>query len=83
MSKKKPNVKIENGKVILSDEVLSYFKSWETEENFEYIKRYKEVLLDSSNLVDDEFDIHHIRYKKIYKTIQTCIKFDKFLYVFS
>ena len=60
MSKKKPNVKIENGKVILSDEVLSYFKSWETEENFEYIKRYKEVLLDSSNLVDDEFDIHHI-----------------------
>ena len=60
MSKKKPNVKIKNGKVILSDEVLSYFKSWETEENFEYIKRYKEVLLDSSNLVDDEFDIHHI-----------------------
>lgn len=60
MSKKKSNVKIKNGKVILSDEVLSYFKSWETEENFEYIKRYKEVLLDSSNLVDDEFDIHHI-----------------------
>lgn len=37
MSKKKPNAKIKNGKVILSDEVLSYFKSWETEENFEYI----------------------------------------------
>ena len=60
MSKKKPNVKIENGKVILSDEVLNYFKSWETEENSEYIKRYKEVLLDSSNLEDNEFDIHHI-----------------------
>lgn len=60
MSKKKSNVKIENGKVILSDEVLSYFESWKTEENSEYIKRYKEVLLDSSNLEDNEFDIHHI-----------------------
>ena len=60
MSKKKPNVKIENGKVILSNEVLNYFKSWETKENSEYIKRYKEVLLDSSNLEDNEFDIHHI-----------------------
>ena len=60
MSKKKPNIKIENGKVILSNEVLNYFKSWETKENSEYIKRYKEVLLDSSNLEDNEFDIHHI-----------------------
>lgn len=41
MSKKKPNVKIENSKVILSNEVLNYFKSWETKENSEYI--YKKI----------------------------------------
>ncbi len=54
------NVKIEDGKVIFSQEVLEYFENLRTEKNSEWIDKYFEVLSDSSNFKDLIYDIHHI-----------------------
>ena len=61
MPKRKSNVKIEDGKVIFSQEILDYFESIRTEENSEWIDKYFEVLSDTSNINSEKFNIHHIR----------------------
>ena len=61
MSTKKPNVKIENGKVIFSQEILDYFESLRNKETSEWIDKYFEVLSDSSNINSEKFNIHHIK----------------------
>lgn len=58
---RKANVKIENGKVVFSQEILDYFESIRTEENSEWINKYFEVLSDSSNIIATKYNIHHIR----------------------
>ena len=61
MAKSKVNAKIENGKVILSDEILSILESWKTsDEKVELVEKYKRILLDSSNLNAPKFRQHHI-----------------------
>ena len=60
MSRRKSNVKIENGKVVLSDEVLKIIESWRTEENSIWIDKYKLILLDTSNISAEKFRSHHI-----------------------
>ena len=61
MATKKPNTKIENGKVVFSKEILDYFESIRTEENSEWINKYFEILSDLSNFDAKKFNIHHIR----------------------
>lgn len=60
MTKREPNVKIENNKVILSSLILIALSDLETEENSEYLKKYKELLLDPSNLIAEKYEVHHI-----------------------
>ena len=55
------NVKIENGKVVFSQEVLEYYENLRTDENSEWIDKYFEVLSDSSNFNAEKFNKHHIR----------------------
>ena len=49
MSKRNSMTEIKNGKVVFSKEILNYFESIRTEENSEWINKYFDVLLDSSN----------------------------------
>ena len=61
MVKSKVNAKIENGKVVLSQEVLNTLESWKTsEETAKLVEQYKEILLDPSNLTAPKFRQHHI-----------------------
>ena len=60
MTTRKSNVKIENGKVVFSQEVLEYYESIRTKENSEWIDKYFEVLSDSSNIIATKFEVHHI-----------------------
>lgn len=60
MSTSKPNTKIINGKVALSNEVLNYINKWRTNENSKYIDEYMKVLLNPSNIIATKFEIHHI-----------------------
>ena len=61
MLERKSNVKIENGKVIFSKEILDYFENIKTKENSIWIDKYFEVLSDPSNFNSEKFNIHHIR----------------------
>ena len=61
MPRRKSNVKIENGKVVLSDEVLKIIESWRTEENSIWINQYFEYLSYESNLSAEKYNLHHIR----------------------
>ena len=61
MSKRNSTVKIENGKVIFSEEIINYFENLRTEENSEWINKYFNVLSDERNLNAEKFEIHHIR----------------------
>lgn len=61
MSKRNSTVKIVDGKVVFSEEVLSYFESIRTEENSIWIDKYFEVLNDEENLSVIKFNFHHIR----------------------
>ena len=61
MPRRKITIKIENGKVVFSDEVLNYFESIRTKENSIWIDKYFEVLKDESNLSTTKFNRHHIR----------------------
>ena len=60
MSKKNNTVKIENGKVILSDEILEIIESWRTEENSEWIDKYLKIILDPSSIGSKKSRSHHI-----------------------
>lgn len=61
MSKRNSTIKIKDGKVVFSEEVLSYFESIRNEENSEWIDKYFEVLSDGNNLSARKFNHHHIR----------------------
>lgn len=60
MSKRNSTVKIKDGKVVFSEEVLSYFKSIRTEENSIWIDKYFEYLSDEENLNATKYNHHHI-----------------------
>ena len=49
MPKRKSNIKIEDGKVIFSQEILDYFENLRTKENSIWIDKYFEVLSDPLN----------------------------------
>lgn len=59
MAIKNATVKIENGKVIFSQEILDYFENLRNKETSKWIDKYFEVLSDSSNINATKFDIHH------------------------
>lgn len=61
MSKLNSTVKIIDGKVVFSTEVLSYFENLRTEENSEWIDKYFDVLSNPLNLDAEKYNIHHIR----------------------
>lgn len=61
MSKRNSTVEIKDGKVVFSEEVLSYFESIRNEENSIWIDKYFEYLSDESNLNATKFNYHHIR----------------------
>ena len=61
MAKLNSDVKIENNKVILSNEILDILESWKiNEEIAKFVERYKEILLNPSNINAPKFRIHHI-----------------------
>lgn len=60
MPKRKSNVKIENGKVVLSDKVLKIIESWRTEENSIWIDEYLNLLLNNSIVDCKKSRGHHI-----------------------
>ena len=60
MSKRKITVKIENNKIIFSNEILDYFNNLRTNENSEWIDKYFEVLGDENNFCATKYQHHHI-----------------------
>ena len=54
-------VEIKDGKVVFSEEVLSYFETLRNEENSEWVNKYFKVLSDESNLNAEKYNEHHIR----------------------
>ena len=81
---RKANVKIENNKVVFSQEIINYFESLRNEETSEWIDKYFDVLSDPSNFDAEKYNIHHIipccTFKdKNHKTREECEKVaDKF-----
>lgn len=61
MPRRNSTVKIVDGKVVFSEEVLSYFESIRTEENGVWIDKYFEYLGDENNLTATKYNLHHIR----------------------
>ncbi len=61
MPRRNSTVEIVDGKVVFSQEVLSYFESIRTEENSVWIDKYFEYLGDESNLSAIKYNLHHIR----------------------
>lgn len=60
MTKRQSNVKIENGKVLISQEILDYFENLRTEENSEWINKYFNIISDASNITSCKSRGHHI-----------------------
>ena len=60
MPRRNSTVEIVDGKVVFSEEVLSYFESIRTEENGAWIDKYFEYLSDESNLIATKYSGHHI-----------------------
>lgn len=60
MPKRNSTVKIVDGKVVLSDEVLNIIESWRTEENSEWVDKYLEIISDPSNIGSKKSRGHHI-----------------------
>ena len=61
MPKRNSNIKIENGKVVFSQEIIDYFENLRNKENSEWIDKYFEILSDKNNLSARKFNHHHIR----------------------
>ena len=61
MPRRNSTVEIVDGKVVFSEEVLSYFESIRTEENSIWINKYFEYLSDEENLTATKYNLHHIR----------------------
>ena len=53
---------------VFSFEVLNYFDSVTTEENFEWIEKYFNILIKNENITAEKFNIHHIRPCCTFKT---------------
>ena len=60
MPRRNSTVEIVNGKVVFSEEVLSYFESIRNEENSAWIDKYFEYLSDENNLTATKYSGHHI-----------------------
>ena len=60
MPRRNSTVEIVDGKVVFSQEVLSYFESIRTEENGTWIDKYFKYLSDKSNLTATKYSGHHI-----------------------
>ena len=60
MPRRNSTVEIVDGKVVFSQEVLSYFESIRTEENGAWIDKYFKYLSDKSNLTATKYSGHHI-----------------------
>ena len=61
MPRRNSTVEIVDGKVVFSQEILSYFESIRNEENSVWIDEYFERLSDESNLSATKYNLHHIR----------------------
>lgn len=61
MTKKDSTVKIKDGEVVFSQEILTYFENIRTEENSKWIDKYFEVLNDKNNINSKKYNQHHIR----------------------
>ena len=61
MANRNSTVKIVDGKVVFSQEVLSYFESIRNEENSVWIDKYFEYLSDKENLTAEKYNLYHIR----------------------
>ena len=60
MPKRNSTVKIVDGKVILSQEVLNIIESWRTNENSIYIDEYLKIISSISNIDSKKLRGHHI-----------------------
>lgn len=60
MPKRNSTVKIVDGKVVFSKEILEYFESIRNEENSAWIDKYFEYLSDENNLTATKYSGHHI-----------------------
>ena len=60
MPRRNSTVEIKDGKVVFSNEVLSYFESIRTEENSIWVDKYFEYLSDEENLSAEKYNGHHI-----------------------
>ena len=60
MPRRNSTVEIADGKVVFSEEVLSYFDNLRTEENSIWINKYFEYLSDEENLTAEKYNGHHI-----------------------
>ena len=60
MPRRNSTVEIVDGKVVFSQEILSYFESIRNEENGVWIDKYFEYLSDESNLSATKYSGHHI-----------------------
>ena len=61
MPRRNSTVEIVDGKVVFSEEVLSYFDNLRTEENSAWIDGYFDVLMKEENKTAEKFNMHHIR----------------------
>ena len=60
MPRTNSTVKIVDGKVVFSQEIIDYFENIETKENSEWIKKYFETLGDENNVFSEKYRNHHI-----------------------
>ena len=60
MSKRNSTVKIVDGKVVFSQEIINYFENLRNEENSEWIDKYFGYLSDENNLTAEKYNGHHI-----------------------
>lgn len=60
MPRRNSTVKIVDGKVVFSQEILEYFENIRNEENSEWIDKYFEVLNNEENINAEKYSVHHI-----------------------
>ena len=61
MPRTNSTVKIVDGKVVFSQEIIDYFENLRNEENSEWIDKYFDVLMKDDNIDAEKFNMHHIR----------------------
>ena len=61
MANRNSTVEIVDGKVVFSEEILSYFENLRTKENSEWIDKYFKTLFNVSNINSEKYHFHHIR----------------------